>query len=262
MGRARWRRRRRRIGGSVVAGPVVGALLVVAAASCTSVRSDLGTSDSSCYLALPTATKAVHGHGHLAGVHRYTLATLRKNAPGIYGPLDTADHSSQVVCVVAFKGQFSGGLRVRSTRPILGVVGGRCHDRTGEPSPRDGHLHAPSHPLRALPHRLTTTGRASTAERTVAVAGRRLSASRFTARWFTARSSAPSGYAHPCGFDREPRRQRYERAGPMARVRVGRGRESWGAAGWHDVRPRGERPPAGHDRRDIRRRHQRRVPGQ
>jgi hypothetical protein len=107
MGRARWRRRRRRIGGSVVAGPVVGALLVVAAASCTSVRSDLGTSDSSCYLALPTATKAVHGHGHLAGVHRYTLATLRKNAPGIYGPLDTADHSSQVVCVVAFKGQFS-----------------------------------------------------------------------------------------------------------------------------------------------------------
>ena len=102
MGRARWLRRRVR-----VAGTVVGTLLAVAAAGCTSVRSDLGTSDSSCYLALPTATKAVGGHGHLAGVHRYTLATLRKEAPGLYGQLDTADHPSQVVCVVAFKGRFT-----------------------------------------------------------------------------------------------------------------------------------------------------------
>jgi hypothetical protein len=105
--RARWRRRRRRIGGTGIAAPVVGALLAVAAAGCTSVRSDLGTSDSSCYLALPTATKAVHGHGHLAGVHRYTLATLRKNAAGLYSQLDTADRPSQVVCVVAFKGRFT-----------------------------------------------------------------------------------------------------------------------------------------------------------
>jgi hypothetical protein len=99
-GRAPWLRGR-------LGGPVLSALMVLAAAGCTSVRSDLGTSDSSCFLALPAATKAVGAHGHLVGVHRYTLATLRKKAPGLYRQLSTADHPSQVVCVVAFEGPFT-----------------------------------------------------------------------------------------------------------------------------------------------------------
>jgi hypothetical protein len=99
-GRAWWVRPR-------PAGRAVSALLFIAAAGCTSVRSDLGTSDSSCFVALPTATKAVGAHGHMVGVHRDTLATLRKKAPGLYRQLDTADHASQVVCVVAFEGRFS-----------------------------------------------------------------------------------------------------------------------------------------------------------
>jgi hypothetical protein len=79
----------------------------VAVSGCTTVRSDLGTSDSSCYLALPSAAEAVHAHGHMVGVHRDTLATLRRRAPGLYRQLDTTDHLSQVVCVVAFTGQFT-----------------------------------------------------------------------------------------------------------------------------------------------------------
>ncbi len=98
------RRLRARVGGTAVC-----ALLAIAVtvAGCSSVRNDLGTSDSSCFLALPTATKAVHTHGRMVGVHRYTLATLRKKAPGLYRQLDTADHPSQVVCVVAFEGRFA-----------------------------------------------------------------------------------------------------------------------------------------------------------
>ncbi len=64
------------------------AVLVVAASlltACSAARIGLGTTDESCYLALPTAAKAVGRHAHLAGVRKYTLAGLHGVAPRLYG---------------------------------------------------------------------------------------------------------------------------------------------------------------------------------
>jgi hypothetical protein len=85
------------------------ALIAGLLAGCTTARSNLGTSDSSCYLALPTATNAVNGHGHLFGVRRYTLSALRKQAPHLVQDLDTKKPGSQSVCVIAFTGKFTAG---------------------------------------------------------------------------------------------------------------------------------------------------------
>ena len=79
-------------------------------AGCTSVRSDLGTSDSSCYIALPAATRAVGSHGHLIGVHLYTVATLRRRVPMLFDALakePNRPNPSQRICVVAFEGSFT-----------------------------------------------------------------------------------------------------------------------------------------------------------
>jgi hypothetical protein len=89
------------------------AALVVAAtllASCSSARSDLGsgdTSTSSCYLALPTAAKAVGGHGHLEGVRKYSLNSLRTVAPRLYGRLADDLPKKQGVCLAGYTGHFS-----------------------------------------------------------------------------------------------------------------------------------------------------------
>jgi hypothetical protein len=101
-------------------------LLICAVAACILVgcanaRSSLGTSDSSCYLALPAATKAVHAHGKLVGVHLYTLATLGKKAPQLARSLSIQPASAQRVCVFEFTGSFS---KESVTRP-LGVDSGR-----------------------------------------------------------------------------------------------------------------------------------------
>jgi hypothetical protein len=95
------RRNTRRLAG-VLAGCV---LLASVLAGCTSARSGLGTSDSSCYLALPTATKAVENHGRLLGVHLFTLTALEHKAPHLFQKLATRA-SSQRVCVIAFEGHF------------------------------------------------------------------------------------------------------------------------------------------------------------
>jgi hypothetical protein len=89
-------------------GIVLGCTLVAGLfASCTSARSNLGTSDSSCYLALPSATDATGGHGRFLGVHLMTLRALRTNAPHLYGSLETGRPLGQQVCVVAFTGKFT-----------------------------------------------------------------------------------------------------------------------------------------------------------
>ena len=82
-------------------------LLAGILAGCTTARSSLGTSDSACYLALPTATKAVHSHGRLLGVHRDTLSALRKQTPGLMDDVATNVPGSQAVCVAAFVGHFT-----------------------------------------------------------------------------------------------------------------------------------------------------------
>jgi hypothetical protein len=81
-------------------------LLAVVFAGCTSVRSSLGTSDSSCYRALPTARLAVNEQGRMLGVQLLTLAALRHDAQRLFQDLATTDAESQQVCVVAFEGKF------------------------------------------------------------------------------------------------------------------------------------------------------------
>jgi hypothetical protein len=97
------------------------ALLVGVAAGCTTARSSLGTSDSSCYLALPTATKAVNSNGRMVGVHRFTLGALRRKAPHLLADLTTTQPSSQAVCVVAFSGNFTSS----SVEQPHGLASGR-----------------------------------------------------------------------------------------------------------------------------------------
>ena len=76
-------------------------------AGCTSARSDLGTSDSSCYLSLPAATKAVGPHSRLLGVHLFTLDELRQKAPKVYADVGPDSSTTQRVCVLAFSGHFT-----------------------------------------------------------------------------------------------------------------------------------------------------------
>jgi hypothetical protein len=94
---------RYRLGGALAGCALVAGL----SAGCTSARSNLGTSDSACYLALPTASKAVHSHGRLLGVHRYTLTALGRKAPRLLGDLAPNETGSQVVCVAAYSGTFT-----------------------------------------------------------------------------------------------------------------------------------------------------------
>lgn len=104
------------------AGALAGVLLAVCVlAGCSSVRSNLGTSDSPCYLSLPAASEAVHDSGELAGVHLFTLAKLRQLAPHLYARLSLPRPSGDRVCVIAFTGSFTN---TSVTRP-LGSPAGR-----------------------------------------------------------------------------------------------------------------------------------------
>jgi hypothetical protein len=86
----------------------VGALTVCLLAGCTSVRNSLGTSDSSCYIALPTATRSVGSHGKLIGVHQFTVRSLDQKAPPVLREVSAGRPSSQHLCVIAFVGHFTG----------------------------------------------------------------------------------------------------------------------------------------------------------
>jgi hypothetical protein len=88
-------------------GGAVGLLVAAAVVTgCTTARSDLSTSAGPCYLALPTATKAVDGEGHLLGVQRVTVDVLRREAPDLYREVPRSYAASTRLCVVAFSGQF------------------------------------------------------------------------------------------------------------------------------------------------------------
>jgi hypothetical protein len=120
--------RRRRGGGQPrwAAGTAICVLAAAVLAGCTTARSSLGTSDSSCYLALPTATKAVESHGRLLGVQKFSLSALRKNAPHLLQDLATTAPGSETVCIVAFTGKFTSGsvsdARGRSSGHLAVVV--------------------------------------------------------------------------------------------------------------------------------------------
>jgi hypothetical protein len=89
-------------------GALAGCLLFAGVASgCTTARNDLGTSASSCFLALPSASAAVHRHGKLFGVEGFTLAGLRRLTPHLFADLGTTEALSQRVCVTAYTGHFT-----------------------------------------------------------------------------------------------------------------------------------------------------------
>jgi hypothetical protein len=92
--------------GVVLAGTL---LLTSVLAGCTSSRSSLGTTDSSCYLALAIASHAVHGKGRLVGIQLYSESSLRKRAPNLSRDLSLSSKAQQKVCVAAYVGQFTRG---------------------------------------------------------------------------------------------------------------------------------------------------------
>ncbi len=90
--------------GTWFAGLVVAASLLTA---CSAARTGQGTTDESCYLALPTAAKAIGGHGHLHGIRKFTLAGLRGVAPRLYTRLADDVPKHQNVCLAAYTGHFT-----------------------------------------------------------------------------------------------------------------------------------------------------------
>jgi hypothetical protein len=83
------------------------ALAVLCLSGCTSARSDLGTSDGACFLAVPTAVQAVGPHSRLLGVRLLSRASLRQLAPGLSAELPSAGSSRDRICVLAFAGPFT-----------------------------------------------------------------------------------------------------------------------------------------------------------
>jgi len=101
----KWMRRQRMF--ALTSGLASCTLAICLAAGCTSPRSDLGTSDSSCYLALPAAAKAVGPHSKLLGAHLFTLSDLRRQAPKLVAQIGPKGSPTQRVCVLAFSGHFT-----------------------------------------------------------------------------------------------------------------------------------------------------------
>jgi hypothetical protein len=75
--------------------------------SCTSARTNLGTSDSPCYLALPAAARAVGRHTRLVSVHLETAKGVQRLSSTLSGALHLDRASPQRFCVIAFSGRFT-----------------------------------------------------------------------------------------------------------------------------------------------------------
>jgi hypothetical protein len=88
---------------------IMGALAMAGALSgCAAVRTNLGTTDSSCFLALPTAAHAVGDHGRFVGIHLFVLAQFSKLAPNLVDTLADAHVTGAThVCVAAYEGTFT-----------------------------------------------------------------------------------------------------------------------------------------------------------
>jgi hypothetical protein len=98
----------------MVAGAAACMLAVVVLGGCTSARSNLGTSDSPCYLALPAAARAVGPHTRLVSVRLETAKGIEKLSPNLSGTLHLDRASPQRFCVIAFSGRFA---RQRVAKP-------------------------------------------------------------------------------------------------------------------------------------------------
>lgn len=85
-----------------------GAMLLAGGLSgCTSARSSLGTTDSSCFLDLPAAAQGVVHHGRFTGIHLFSVTQLRKLAPRLVDELEVAHATAPHMCVAAYEGTFS-----------------------------------------------------------------------------------------------------------------------------------------------------------
>jgi hypothetical protein len=105
------RRGLRRVG-AVVAGLVLSGSVFV---GCSAARTDVGTTDESCYLALPTAADAVGPGAHFIGVRKYTMSSLKGVAPRLYGFMSKSVSPKQAVCLAAYRGHFDS---YTVTKPI------------------------------------------------------------------------------------------------------------------------------------------------
>ncbi len=74
-------------------------------AGCSAGRASLGTSDAPCYVALPTAARAVGSHGRLLGVRLLAVSSVTYRR--LDAAIEQAGLSSGRVCLVAFSGTFS-----------------------------------------------------------------------------------------------------------------------------------------------------------
>ena len=143
--------------GVVLAGTL---LLTSVLAGCTSSRSSLGTTDNSCYLALPIASHAVHGKGRLVGIQLYSESSLRKKAPNLSRDLSLSSKAQQKVCVAAYVGRVHQGQRQSTAGPTFGSTRrGRLGDAV-ERTPRNSHLPACAAPLRPSPRGMNSRLRA------------------------------------------------------------------------------------------------------
>lgn len=95
------------MGSKLSASLVATTLALCLLAGCTSARNSLGTSDSSCYLALPSAKHAVGPRSTFIGVHQLTLSSLRRKEPRLFGFLTGVKPTSQRICVIEFGGSFT-----------------------------------------------------------------------------------------------------------------------------------------------------------
>jgi hypothetical protein len=100
---------------------VSGAMLAAALfAGCSAARSGQGTSSESCYLALPTAAKAVGPHAHFAGAQKFSLSEIKGFAPRLYKRLLPEVSSKQAVCLAGYTGHFT---RATVSRPFGRATG-------------------------------------------------------------------------------------------------------------------------------------------
>ena len=108
--------------GSKLIVPLVAVTMAVCLlAGCASARNNLGTSDSSCYLALPSAKRAVGPNGKFIGVHQFTLSSLRQKDPRLFDSLTGVKPTAQRVCIIEFGGSFTRA----SVQKPLGKASGR-----------------------------------------------------------------------------------------------------------------------------------------
>lgn len=73
--------------------------------ACSGVRNSLGTANSPCYVALPSATTAAHHAGTLAGVRLARVDSLRAHRL-LYEVAGDGRAAGRRVCLVAFRGAF------------------------------------------------------------------------------------------------------------------------------------------------------------